>query len=190
MLGWGLAFRSGVGIVLAVLSLGVLLARIRDEERLLGESFGAEYDAYLSRTWCLIPYVYSTSLGSCLGLAYPVNPPYFSWDTSKMAIISGLIAVAFLIYLILRIVGMIGGYRTNVAFQTTPEKPPPVGPNRFNTSPLPKRTQKNWSRFKTHADGMGDVRRRHATAPIACSWTVLRRASESDAKIHRPDRAG
>jgi hypothetical protein len=30
-----------------------------------------------------------------------------------MAIISSLIAVAFLIYLVLRIVGMIGGYRTN-----------------------------------------------------------------------------
>jgi hypothetical protein len=43
-----------------------------------------------------------------------------------MAIISGLIAVAFLIYLVLRIVGMIGGYRTNVTLQTTrtPEKPP------------------------------------------------------------------
>jgi hypothetical protein len=61
-----------------------------------------------------------------------------------MAIISGLIAVAFLIYLVLRIVGMIGGYRTNVTLQTTrtPEKPPPFDPNRFNTSPLPKRTQK------------------------------------------------
>jgi hypothetical protein len=64
-------------------------------------------------------------------------------DTSKMAIISGLIAVAFFTYLVLRIVGMIGGYRTDVALQTTrtPEKPPPFDPNRFNTSPLPKRTQ-------------------------------------------------
>src|ERR1700722_18807295 len=33
MLGWGVAFRSGLGVVLALLSLGVLLARIQDEER-------------------------------------------------------------------------------------------------------------------------------------------------------------
>jgi protein-S-isoprenylcysteine O-methyltransferase Ste14 len=58
MLGWGLAFRSGVGVVLAVLSLAVLLARIQAEERLLSETFGAEYDAYRARTWRLIPYVY------------------------------------------------------------------------------------------------------------------------------------
>jgi protein-S-isoprenylcysteine O-methyltransferase Ste14 len=58
MLGWGLAFRSGVGVVIAVLSLAVLLARIQSEERLLSETFGAEYDAYRARTWRLIPYVY------------------------------------------------------------------------------------------------------------------------------------
>jgi hypothetical protein len=61
-----------------------------------------------------------------------------------MAIIYGLIAIAFLIYLVLRIVGMIGGYRTTVTLQTTGtrEAPPPFDPNRFNTSPLPRRTQK------------------------------------------------
>lgn len=58
MLGWGLAFRSGVGVLIALLSLGVLLARIGAEERLLSETFGAEYDAYRARTWRLIPYVY------------------------------------------------------------------------------------------------------------------------------------
>lgn len=57
-LGWGLAFRSGVGVVIAVLMLVVVLARIESEERLLSESFGAEYDAYRARTWRLIPYVY------------------------------------------------------------------------------------------------------------------------------------
>ena len=57
-LGWGLAFRSGVGVILAVLTLPVLLARIEAEERLLSETFGAEYDAYRARTWRLIPYVY------------------------------------------------------------------------------------------------------------------------------------
>jgi protein-S-isoprenylcysteine O-methyltransferase Ste14 len=58
MLGWGLAFRSGVGVVIAVLSLGVLLARIQAEERLLTENFGAEYDAYRACTWRLVPYIY------------------------------------------------------------------------------------------------------------------------------------
>jgi len=58
MLGWGLAFRSGMGVVIAVLSLGVLLARIRAEEWLLNESFGPEYEAYRARTWRLVPYIY------------------------------------------------------------------------------------------------------------------------------------
>ena len=57
-LGWALAFRSGVGVVLAVLSLVVVLARIEAEERLLSETFGAEYDAYRTRTWRLLPYIY------------------------------------------------------------------------------------------------------------------------------------
>ncbi len=58
VLGWGLAFRSGVGVLIAVLMLVPLLARIESEERLLSESFGAEYDGYRARTWRLIPYVY------------------------------------------------------------------------------------------------------------------------------------
>ena len=58
VLGWGLTFRSGVGVIIAVLMLIVVLARIQAEERLLSESFGAEYDAYRARTWRLIPYVY------------------------------------------------------------------------------------------------------------------------------------
>jgi protein-S-isoprenylcysteine O-methyltransferase Ste14 len=57
-LGWGLAFRSGVGVFIAVLMLIVVLARIEAEERLLSETFGAEYDAYRTRTWRLVPYVY------------------------------------------------------------------------------------------------------------------------------------
>jgi protein-S-isoprenylcysteine O-methyltransferase Ste14 len=57
-LGWGLAFRSGVGVILAVLTLPVVLARIDAEDRLLSETFGAEYDAYRAGTWRLIPYVY------------------------------------------------------------------------------------------------------------------------------------
>jgi protein-S-isoprenylcysteine O-methyltransferase Ste14 len=57
-LGWSLAFRSGVGVALTVLMLVPLVARMRAEERLLADQFGAEYEAYRARTWRLIPYVY------------------------------------------------------------------------------------------------------------------------------------
>ena len=57
-LGWGLAYRAGVGVAIAVMMLLVVLARIAAEERLLSESFGVEYDAYRARTWRLIPYIY------------------------------------------------------------------------------------------------------------------------------------
>jgi protein-S-isoprenylcysteine O-methyltransferase Ste14 len=54
-LGWVLAFRSGVGLVITALIIPPLLARIRAEERLLHSQFGAEYDAYRARTSRLIP---------------------------------------------------------------------------------------------------------------------------------------
>jgi protein-S-isoprenylcysteine O-methyltransferase Ste14 len=57
-LGWALAFRSGVGILLTALTIPPLLARIRAEEKLLGTHFGDEYDAYRARTWRLIPGLY------------------------------------------------------------------------------------------------------------------------------------
>ncbi|MGA8057155.1 MAG: isoprenylcysteine carboxylmethyltransferase family protein [Candidatus Binataceae bacterium] len=57
-LGWGLAFRSGVGVLLTVLTMLPLLARIRAEERLLRSQFGDEYDAYCARTSRLIPGIY------------------------------------------------------------------------------------------------------------------------------------
>ncbi|HLI62663.1 MAG TPA: isoprenylcysteine carboxylmethyltransferase family protein [Terriglobales bacterium] len=56
--GWALAFRSGVGLLLAAMYVPPLLARIRAEERLLQSQFGAEYDAYRARTSRLIPGVY------------------------------------------------------------------------------------------------------------------------------------
>jgi len=58
VIGWALAFRAGAGVIIAVLMLLVVLARIDAEERLLGETFGAEYDAYRARTWRLFPHVY------------------------------------------------------------------------------------------------------------------------------------
>jgi protein-S-isoprenylcysteine O-methyltransferase Ste14 len=57
-LGWGLAFRSGVGVLLTALLMPPLLARIRAEEKLLGTEFGDEYRAYCARTWRLIPGLY------------------------------------------------------------------------------------------------------------------------------------
>jgi protein-S-isoprenylcysteine O-methyltransferase Ste14 len=57
-LGWSLAFRSGVGVLLTLLMLLTLLARIRAEERLLLEQFGDAYAAYCARTSRLIPGLY------------------------------------------------------------------------------------------------------------------------------------
>jgi protein-S-isoprenylcysteine O-methyltransferase Ste14 len=57
-LGWSLAFRSGVGVLLTALMIAPLLARIHAEERLLRTQFGGEYDAYCARTWRLIPGLY------------------------------------------------------------------------------------------------------------------------------------
>ncbi|WP_247254953.1 methyltransferase family protein [Pseudomonas moorei] len=56
--GWALAFRSGLGLLLAALTLIPLIARIQAEEALLRAQFGAEYEAYCARSWRLIPGVY------------------------------------------------------------------------------------------------------------------------------------
>jgi protein-S-isoprenylcysteine O-methyltransferase Ste14 len=58
MLGWALAFRSSVGVALTALILPPLIARIRAEEALLSEHFGAEYEAYCARTARLVPGLY------------------------------------------------------------------------------------------------------------------------------------
>lgn len=57
-LGWALAFRSGVGVLLTALLIPPLVARIRAEETLLRTQFGGEYEAYCSRTSRLIPGLY------------------------------------------------------------------------------------------------------------------------------------
>jgi protein-S-isoprenylcysteine O-methyltransferase Ste14 len=58
VLGWVLAFRSGVGVLLVVLTLVPLRARIASEEKLMQIKLGAEYDSYRARTWRLVPFVY------------------------------------------------------------------------------------------------------------------------------------
>ena len=57
-LGWSLAFRSGVGVILTLLLIPPLFARISAEENLLRAQFGDEYSAYCSHTWRLIPGIY------------------------------------------------------------------------------------------------------------------------------------
>jgi protein-S-isoprenylcysteine O-methyltransferase Ste14 len=57
-LGLALTFRSWIGFGLAVGFIGVILLRIRDEEDVMREEFGAEWEAYCERSWRLIPHVF------------------------------------------------------------------------------------------------------------------------------------
>jgi len=57
-LGWALAFRSSVGVLLTALAVAPLLARMRAEEALLRSEFGNEYIAYCHRTSRLVPGLY------------------------------------------------------------------------------------------------------------------------------------
>ena len=57
-LGWALAFRSVIGVLLVACTIPPLLARIRSEETLLKSQFGDEYDTYRTRTSRLIPWLY------------------------------------------------------------------------------------------------------------------------------------
>ena len=57
-LGWGLAFRSGVGVAITALTIVPVVGRILAEERLLRGEFGADYEAYRGRTWRLVPGLY------------------------------------------------------------------------------------------------------------------------------------
>ena len=57
-LGWALAFRSALGVLLTALLLPPLFARINAEERLLRSHFGDEYEAYRRRTSRLFPGLY------------------------------------------------------------------------------------------------------------------------------------
>jgi protein-S-isoprenylcysteine O-methyltransferase Ste14 len=57
-LGWALAFRSGIGVLLVALIIIPLVARMNAEDALLRSQFGGEYDAYSARTSRMIPGVY------------------------------------------------------------------------------------------------------------------------------------
>jgi protein-S-isoprenylcysteine O-methyltransferase Ste14 len=56
--GWGLAFRSVVGLLLAAFLIPPLVARIHAEEAMLRSQFGGEYESYCAHTWRLIPGLY------------------------------------------------------------------------------------------------------------------------------------
>jgi protein-S-isoprenylcysteine O-methyltransferase Ste14 len=57
-LGWALAFRSTIGVLLTALMIIPLVARMNAEEALLRSQFGAAYEAFRARTSRLIPGVY------------------------------------------------------------------------------------------------------------------------------------
>jgi protein-S-isoprenylcysteine O-methyltransferase Ste14 len=56
--GLSLVFRSWISLVLAVVTLAVLIWRMRDEETLMHQEFGADWEAYAKKTWRLIPFIY------------------------------------------------------------------------------------------------------------------------------------
>lgn len=57
-IGWGFAFRAGVGLLLAAIMIPVLVARMNSEERLLQSQFGEQYANYRAHTSRLIPGIY------------------------------------------------------------------------------------------------------------------------------------
>jgi protein-S-isoprenylcysteine O-methyltransferase Ste14 len=60
LLGFGLAltFNSWVGLVASVAFIAIVMFRIRDEEALMGEEFGREWEEYCERTQRLIPFIF------------------------------------------------------------------------------------------------------------------------------------
>lgn len=57
-LGLALLFRSWMGLLALIPVLGIILFRIHDEEALLHQTFGAEWETYCQRSWRLLPYIY------------------------------------------------------------------------------------------------------------------------------------
>jgi len=57
-LGLSFLFRSWVGLAVMIPIVGGLLFRIKDEEALLHQEFGREWETYCKQFWRLIPYFY------------------------------------------------------------------------------------------------------------------------------------
>jgi len=75
-LGWSLAFRAGVGVLLTALIIPPLLARIRAEERLLHAQFDEGYGAYCARTSRLIGPAGAFKQKITVSRFLPFHPPY------------------------------------------------------------------------------------------------------------------
>ena len=56
--GAGLAFGSWIGIALPLLTAGLFVWRIADEEELMHREFGERWETYCRRTWRLVPFVF------------------------------------------------------------------------------------------------------------------------------------
>ena len=56
--GFPLLFRSWLVFLFLALAIVFVAARIRQEEKMLAEEFGPEFEAYRRRAWRLVPYVY------------------------------------------------------------------------------------------------------------------------------------
>ncbi len=57
-IGLSLLFRSWVGLALTLLFIVIIWFRIHDEEALMHQEFGDEWETYCQRSWRLIPYVW------------------------------------------------------------------------------------------------------------------------------------
>lgn len=57
-IGLALLFRSWIGLVLIGVFLVTILFRIKDEESMMSQAFGAEWEAYCQRSWRLIPFIF------------------------------------------------------------------------------------------------------------------------------------
>lgn len=60
LLGFGLSltFNSWMGLVVSVVFIGIILLRMGDEEALMKEEFGQEWEGYCEHTQRLIPFIY------------------------------------------------------------------------------------------------------------------------------------
>jgi protein-S-isoprenylcysteine O-methyltransferase Ste14 len=57
-LGLALLFRSWIALAALPFLLALLIFRLIDEEKLLREEFGAQWEAYVQRSWRLVPFIY------------------------------------------------------------------------------------------------------------------------------------
>ena len=57
-LGLGLIYRSWIGVAVIIPLVAILILRIKDEEAVMRQQFGEDWDSYCMRSWRLIPYIY------------------------------------------------------------------------------------------------------------------------------------